>query len=97
LFVAGTAAGIAVADDFTDNEEDAEIVAQIKDLIETRVRPAVARDGGDIIFQGFQDGVVYLHMQGSCSGCPSSSMTLKHGIENLLKHFVPEVRSVEPV
>jgi Fe-S cluster biogenesis protein NfuA len=79
------------------NLEDEEIIAQIKTLLETRVRPAVARDGGDIIFQGFQDGVVYLHMQGSCSGCPSSSMTLKHGIENLLKHFVPEVRSVEPV
>ena len=94
LFVAGTAAGIAVADDFTDNEEDAEIVAQIKDLIETRVRPAVARDGGDIVYRGFDRGTVYLAMHGACSGCPSSSATLKQGIETLLKHYVPEVTSV---
>ena len=75
--------------------EDQEIVDQIKDLLETRVRPAVASDGGDIIFRGFRDGVVSLQMQGSCSGCPSSTATLKHGIENLLKHYIPEVQSVE--
>jgi Fe-S cluster biogenesis protein NfuA len=75
--------------------EDDEVVAQIKDLLETRVRPAVAQDGGDIIFQDFRDGVVYLHMQGSCSGCPSSTATLKMGIENLLKHYVPEVVEVQ--
>jgi Fe-S cluster biogenesis protein NfuA len=77
--------------------EDDEIVAQIKDLLETRVRPAVAQDGGDIVFQDFRDGVVYLHMQGSCSGCPSSTATLKMGIENLLKHYVPEVIEVQAV
>jgi Fe-S cluster biogenesis protein NfuA len=75
--------------------EDDEIVAQIKELLETRVRPAVAQDGGDIVFQDFRDGVVYLHMQGSCSGCPSSTATLKMGIENLLKHYVPEVVEVQ--
>lgn len=85
-----------------DNEEsfdpkDAELVAQIKDLIDTRVRPAVARDGGDIVFRAFRDGVVYLHMQGSCSGCPSSTITLKNGIENMLRHFIPEVEAVEAV
>jgi Fe-S cluster biogenesis protein NfuA len=74
--------------------EDDEIVAQIKELIETRVRPAVAQDGGDIIFRGFEDGIVYLHMQGSCSGCPSSTATLKSGIENMLRHYVPEVVEV---
>jgi Fe-S cluster biogenesis protein NfuA len=77
--------------------EDAEVVAQIKDLLDTRVRPAVAGDGGDIVFRGFRDGVVKLHMQGSCSGCPSSRATLKHGIENMLRHYVPEVVSVEQV
>jgi Fe-S cluster biogenesis protein NfuA len=75
--------------------EDAEIVATIKDLLETRVRPAVAADGGDIIFQRFKDGVVYLRMKGACSGCPSSTATLKRGIQNLLCHFVPEVKAVE--
>jgi len=75
-------------------EEDDEIVTQIKELLETRVRPAVAMDGGDIIFQDFEDGVVYLHMQGSCSGCPSSTATLKAGIENMLRHYLPEVREV---
>ncbi len=70
-------------------------MAQIKDLLETRVRPAVAQDGGDIIFQGFEDGIVYLHLQGSCSGCPSSTATLKMGIENMLKHYVPEVVEVQ--
>jgi Fe-S cluster biogenesis protein NfuA len=77
--------------------EESEIVAQIKELIETRVRPAVAQDGGDIIFQGYEDGVVYLHMQGSCAGCPSSTATLKMGIENMLKHYVPEVVEVRSV
>jgi len=80
-----------------DSGEDSEIVAQIKELLDTRVRPSVAGDGGDIIFRGFEDGIVYLHMQGSCSGCPSSTATLKHGIENLLKYYVPEVQAVEAV
>jgi Fe-S cluster biogenesis protein NfuA len=73
---------------------DAEIVAQIKELLDTRIRPAVAGDGGDIIFRGYRDGVVSLKMQGSCAGCPSSTATLKHGIENMLKHYIPEVVSV---
>ena len=77
--------------------EDADIVAQIKELIETRVRPAVANDGGDIVYRGFREGVVYLTMQGACSGCPSSTATLRHGIENLLRHFIPEVQEVRPV
>jgi Fe-S cluster biogenesis protein NfuA len=78
---------------------DSEIVAQIKDLLETRVRPAVAQDGGDIIYKGFDEttGTVFLHMRGACAGCPSSAMTLKHGIENLLRHYVPEVNTVEAV
>ncbi|MGL5115139.1 MAG: NifU family protein [Beijerinckiaceae bacterium] len=76
---------------------DAETVATIKDLIETRIRPAVAGDGGDISFRGFRDGVVYLHMKGSCAGCPSSTATLKHGIQNLLRHFLPDVQSVEAI
>lgn len=97
LFAGGSAAGIAVAEDsedFGDDPADADIVAQIKDLIETRVRPAVANDGGDIVYRGFREGVVYLTMQGACSGCPSSSATLKQGIEGLLKHYVPEVTEV---
>jgi Fe-S cluster biogenesis protein NfuA len=79
--------------------EDSDVVAQIRDLIETRVRPAVAQDGGDIIFKGFDEasGVVFLHMRGSCAGCPSSTMTLKNGIENMLRHYVPEVSAVESV
>ncbi len=76
---------------------DREIVDQIKELLDTRVRPAVAGDGGDIVFRGYREGVVRLHMQGACSGCPSSSATLKHGIENMLRHYVPEVVSVEQV
>ena len=76
---------------------DGEIVNQIKDLLDTRVRPAVAQDGGDITFHGFERGVVYLHMQGACAGCPSSTMTLKMGIENLLRHYIPEVTEVRPV
>ena len=76
---------------------DAETVKTIKDLIETRVRPAVANDGGDITFRGFKDGVVFLAMKGACSGCPSSTATLRHGIQNLLRHFVPEVQEVRPM
>ena len=76
---------------------DAEIVSQIKELLDTRVRPAVAQDGGDITFHGFDRGVVYLHMQGACAGCPSSTLTLKMGIENLLRHYIPEVTEVRPV
>lgn len=79
-----------------DGDED-EIASQIKDLIDTRVRPAVAQDGGDIVFRGFEDGIVYLHMQGACSGCPSSTATLKHGIENMLRYYVPEVLEVRAV
>lgn len=97
LFVGGSAGGIAVPpadEDFGDDPADADVVEQIKDLIETRVRPAVANDGGDIIYRGFREGVVYLQMQGACSGCPSSTATLKNGIESLLKHYVPEVNEV---
>ncbi len=77
--------------------EDGEIVGQIKELLDTRVRPAVAQDGGDITFHGFDRGIVYLHMQGACAGCPSSTLTLKMGIENLLRHYIPEVVEVRPV
>jgi len=85
-----------VSDEFFE-EKDSETVALIKDLIETRVRPAVAGDGGDITFRGYKEGVVYLNMRGACSGCPSSTATLRHGIQNLLKHFVPEVVEVQPM
>ncbi|MFQ5954893.1 MAG: NifU family protein [Kiloniellales bacterium] len=84
----------AATPDTTVSEEDSEVVAQIKELLDTRVRPAVAQDGGDIIFQSFEDGVVYLHLQGACSGCPSSTATLKMGIENMLRHYIPEVVEV---
>ena len=84
------------ADEFFD-AADAETVATIKELIETRVRPAVANDGGDITFKGFKDGVVYLNMKGACSGCPSSTATLRHGIQNLLRHFLPDVTEVRPM
>ncbi|MDZ7588510.1 MAG: NifU family protein [Parasphingorhabdus sp.] len=97
LFRPGSASEISVPEDdnaFAENPEDADIVAQIKELIETRVRPAVANDGGDIIYRGFDEGIVYLKMQGACAGCPSSTATLKHGIESLLKHYVPEVVEV---
>lgn len=77
--------------------EDAEVVNQIKELLDSRVRPAVAQDGGDITFHGFDRGIVYLHMQGACAGCPSSTVTLKMGIENLLRHYIPEVIEVRPV
>jgi Fe-S cluster biogenesis protein NfuA len=86
----------AAADEFFD-AKDAETVATIKDLIETRVRPAVAGDGGDITFRGYKEGIVYLNMKGACSGCPSSTATLKHGIQNLLRHFVPDVVEVRPM
>ena len=97
LFAGGSASGIAVPSDdeaIDDDPADADVVEQIKELIETRVRPAVAGDGGDILYRGFRDGVVYLTMHGACSGCPSSTATLKHGIEGLLKHYVPEVKEV---
>ncbi len=99
LFKAGTAAGITIApeDEIPEDPEQAEIVAQIRELIDTRVRPAVAQDGGDIVYRGFQQGTVFLALQGACSGCPSSTMTLKNGIESLLKHYVPEVDRVEAV
>lgn len=97
LFSGPDASGISVPadDEATDDDPaDADIVAQIRELIETRVRPAVANDGGDIVYRGFREGVVYLTMQGACSGCPSSTATLKQGIESLLKHYVPEVTEV---
>ncbi|MFN3863449.1 MAG: NifU family protein [Erythrobacter sp.] len=98
LFAPATAGDIAVPpEDETvveERPEDAEVIAAINELLETRVRPAVAGDGGDIAYRGFRDGVVYLTLQGSCSGCPSSTATLKHGIEGLLKHYVPEVIEV---
>ena len=94
--LAAGAGEAAAADEFFETK-DAETVATIKELIETRVRPAVANDGGVITFRGFKDGIVYLNMKGSCSGCPSSTATLKHGIQNLLRHFVPDVVEVRPV
>jgi Fe-S cluster biogenesis protein NfuA len=84
-------------DDEAGGDDEDEIVKQIRELIDTRVRPAVAQDGGDIIFRGFERGIVYLHMRGACSGCPSSTITLKNGIENLLRYYVPEVVEVRPV
>jgi Fe-S cluster biogenesis protein NfuA len=87
----------SVGSDEATDEADAETVEMIKDLIETRVRPAVANDGGDITFRGFKDGIVYLNMKGSCAGCPSSTATLQHGIQNLLRHFVPDVVEVRPM
>jgi len=99
LFAPGTASGIHVADDagIEESAEDADIIEQIKELIETRVRPAVAQDGGDIVYKGYRDGRLYLSMHGACSGCPSSSVTLKRGIEGLIRHYVPEVESVEAI
>jgi Fe-S cluster biogenesis protein NfuA len=100
LFVQGSAAGIEIAPEapmFEDDPADADIVDQIKDLIETRVRPAVAQDGGDIVYRGYRDGTVYLAMQGACAGCPSSAVTLKRGVEGLIKHYVPEVQNVEAI
>jgi len=97
-FVSGRPVIEGEADTHADEDiapEDEEIVAQIKELLDTRVRPAVAGDGGDIVFRGYRDGVVSLYLQGACSGCPSSRATLKHGIENMLRHYIPEVVSVE--
>jgi len=89
--------GAAQSGHMAHDGPDSEIVAQIKELLDTRVRPAVAQDGGDITFHGFERGVVYLHMKGACAGCPSSTLTLKMGIENLLRHYIPEVTEVRPV
>jgi Fe-S cluster biogenesis protein NfuA len=99
LFAPGSAGAIHVADDgdFEEDPDDADIIEQIKELIETRVRPAVAQDGGDIAYKGYRDGHLYLTMHGACSGCPSSTVTLKRGIESLIRHYVPEVESVEAV
>jgi Fe-S cluster biogenesis protein NfuA len=102
LFNAASAGGFSVPpeadeDGMADDPEDADIIEQIKELIETRVRPAVANDGGDIVYRGFQKGNVYLKLQGACAGCPTSSATLKQGIESLLKHYVPEVTAVHAV
>jgi Fe-S cluster biogenesis protein NfuA len=99
LFAAGTASEIHVASetDFEEDPADAEIIDQIKELIETRVRPAVAQDGGDIVYKGYKGGHLYLSMHGACSGCPSSTVTLKRGIESLIRHYVPEVETVEAV
>ena len=99
LFAPGSAAGIDVAaeSDFKEDPADADVIDQIKELIETRVRPAVAQDGGDIAYKGYREGRLYLSMHGACSGCPSSTVTLKRGIESLIRHYVPEVESVEAV
>ena len=100
LFKPGTAADIAIDNDalaFEDDPADADIIDQIRELIDTRVRPAVAQDGGDIVYRGYKDGTLYLAMQGACSGCPSSAITLKRGIEGLIKHYVPEVDTIEAV
>lgn len=92
----GQVAGEVKEEEFYE-EKDQDIVDTIKELLDTRVRPAVAQDGGDIVFHGFREGIVFLHMRGACANCPSSTATLRHGIENLLKHFVPEVEEVRPV
>jgi Fe-S cluster biogenesis protein NfuA len=101
LFKQGTAAGIEIAADdslsFEEDPADADIIDQIKELLETRVRPAVAQDGGDIVYRGYRDGKLYLGMQGACAGCPSSMVTLKRGVESLIKHYVPEVETIEAV
>ncbi|PZO80967.1 MAG: NifU family protein [Mesorhizobium amorphae] len=99
VMAASGAEALAQAEDGEEffDPADNEIVVTIKDLLDTRVRPAVAQDGGDITFRGYQDGTVFLHMKGACAGCPSSTATLKHGIQNLLKHFIPEVQQVEQV
>lgn len=99
LFAAATASNIHVAaeSDIEEDPADADVIDQIKELIETRVRPAVAQDGGDIVYKGYRDGRLYLSMHGACSGCPSSTVTLKRGIESLIRHYVPEVESVEAI
>lgn len=99
-FTAGHAVmakGATGAEEESYDDEDAEVVSQIKELLETRVRPVVAQDGGDIVFHGFDKGIVLLHMRGACGSCPSATMTLKNGIENMLRHYVPEVREVRAV
>ncbi|MBB4266259.1 NifU family protein [Roseospira visakhapatnamensis] len=96
-YTAGEPILVGGADDAGATDGEDAVVRQIRELLDTRVRPAVAQDGGDIIFHDFQDGVVYLHMRGACSGCPSSTATLKHGIENMLRYYVPEVQGVEAV
>ncbi|MDE2301739.1 MAG: NifU family protein [Sphingomonadales bacterium] len=100
LFAGGSAGAIAVppeGGEIADDPADADIIDQIRDLIETRVRPAVANDGGDIVYRGYREGVVFLAMQGACSGCPSSTATLKQGIESLIRHYVPEVTEVRAI
>ena len=99
LFVPGTAAGIHIEDapSIAEDPADADIIDQIKELIETRVRPAVAQDGGDIVYRGYAKGTLYLAMHGACSGCPSSEVTLKRGIEGLIRHYVPEVENIEAI
>jgi len=101
LFKQGSAAGIDVAPDapltIEEDPADADIIDQIKELLDTRVRPAVAQDGGDIVYRGYKDGTLYLGMQGACQGCPSSMVTLKRGVEGLIKHYVPEVETIEAV
>lgn len=99
FFLSGLPAinGYAPAAAATSNENDSDVIKQIRELIETRVRPAVAQDGGDITFNRFEEGIVYLNLQGSCAGCPSSTATLKSGIENMLKHYIPEVKEVRQV
>ena len=101
LFRQGTAAGIEVGTEepigFDEDPADMDIIDQIKELLETRVRPAVAQDGGDIVYRGYKDGKLYLGMQGACAGCPSSMVTLKRGVESLIKHYVPEVETIEAV
>jgi len=95
LSESATDAGDAADDSLMAGDADDPVVAQIRELLDTRVRPAVAQDGGDIVFRGFDRGIVYLHMQGACAGCPASSMTLKNGVENLLRHYIPEVVEVQ--
>ena len=99
LFAPGTAAGIHIDDapSIAEDPADADIIDQIKELIDTRVRPAVAQDGGDIIYRGYSKGTLYLAMQGACNGCPSSAVTLKRGIEGLIRHYVPEVETIEAI
>jgi Fe-S cluster biogenesis protein NfuA len=96
-FTAGRPLILEAEADDAGTEADSEVVSTIKELLDTRVRPAVAQDGGDIVFRGFEDGVVLLHMQGACAGCPSSTATLKMGIENMLRHYIPEVQEVRAV
>ncbi len=96
-FTAGRPVLLEGASQDEAGEDDDEVVSQIRELIDTRVRPAVAQDGGDIVFRGFENGIVFLHMQGACAGCPSSTATLKMGIENMLRHYIPEVVEVRPV